>query len=131
MFSDPIADMLTRIRNAYSARHPKVDVPASKLKMEIARILREEGYILNFKVAEEGNKQTIKIYLKYTPTNLPVISRINRVSKPGCRVFVGNQEIPSVLGGMGINILTTPRGVMTGKQARTEKVGGELLCEVW
>lgn len=131
MFSDPIADMLTRIRNAYAARHPKVDVPASNLKMEIARILREEGYILNFKLAEEGNKRTIKIYLKYTPTNLPVISKINRVSKPGRRVFVGNTEIPSVLGGMGINILTTPRGVMTGKQARTEKVGGELLCEVW
>ena len=99
--------------------------------MEIARILREEGYILNFKLAEEGNIRTIKIYLKYTPTNLPVISTINRVSKPGRRVFVGNKEIPSVLGGMGINILTTPRGVMTGKQARTEKVGGELLCEVW
>lgn len=131
MFTDPIADMLTRIRNAYTARHPKVDVPASKLKMEIARILREEGYILNFKLAEEGNIRTIKIYLKYTPTNLPVISTINRVSKPGRRVFVGNKEIPSVLGGMGINILTTPRGVMTGKQARTEKVGGELLCEVW
>lgn len=131
MFSDPIADMLTRVRNAYAAGHPKVDVPASKLKMEIARILREEGYILNFKLAEEGSKRTIKIYLKYTPTNQPVISNISRVSRPGCRVFVGSKEIPNVLGGMGINILTTPRGVMTGKQARTEKVGGELLCEVW
>jgi small subunit ribosomal protein S8 len=131
MFSDPIADMLTRVRNAYSAGHPKVDVPASKLKMEIARILREEGYILNFKLAEDGNKRTIKIYLKYTPTNQPVISNISRVSRPGCRVFVGNKEIPSVLGGMGINILTTPQGVMTGKQARNQKVGGELLCEVW
>ena len=131
MFSDPIADMLTRVRNAYAAGHPKVDVPASKLKMEIARILREEGYILNYKLAEEGSKRTIKIYLKYTPTNQPVISNISRVSKPGCRVFVGSREIPNVLGGMGINILTTPRGVMTGKQARTEKVGGELLCEVW
>jgi len=131
MFSDPIADMLTRIRNAYAARHPKVDVPASKLKMEISRILREEGYILNFKLAEEGSKRTIKIYLKYTPANAPVISRIARVSKPGCRVFVNSKEIPKVLGGMGINILTTPRGVMTGKQARTENVGGELICEVW
>jgi small subunit ribosomal protein S8 len=131
MFSDPIADMLTRIRNAYAAKHPKVDVPASQLKMEIARILREEGYILNYKLAEEGNKRTIKIYLKYTPANAPVISKINRISKPGRRVFVGSKEIPSVLGGMGINILTTPRGVMTGKQARTEKVGGELICEVW
>lgn len=131
MFSDPIADMLTRIRNAYAARHPKVDVPASKLKMEISRILREEGYILNFKLAEEGSKRTIKIYLKYTPANASVISRIARVSKPGCRVFVNSKEIPKVLGGMGINILTTPRGVMTGKQARTENVGGELICEVW
>jgi small subunit ribosomal protein S8 len=131
MFSDPIADMLTRVRNAYAAGHPKVDVPASKLKMEIARILREEGYILNYKLAEEGSKRTIKIYLKYTPTNQPVISNISRISRPGCRVFVGSKEIPNVLGGMGINILTTPRGVMTGKQARTEKVGGELLCEVW
>ncbi|MCL4784773.1 MAG: 30S ribosomal protein S8 [Bryobacterales bacterium] len=131
MFCDPIADMLTRVRNAYAAGHPKVDVPASNLKMEISRILREEGYILNYKLAEEDSKRTIKIYLKYTPTNQPVISKINRLSRPGCRVFVGSKDIPSVLGGMGINILTTPRGVMTGKQARAENVGGELLCEVW
>ena len=131
MTSDPIADMLTRVRNAIQARHPKVDVPASKLKAEIARILKEEGYIINFKVADEGAKKTIKIYLKYATNNAPVISAIERVSRPGCRVYVRRSEIPRVLGGMGINILTTPRGVMTGRQARREGVGGELLCEIY
>jgi small subunit ribosomal protein S8 len=129
--SDPIADMLTRVRNAIIARHPKVDVPASKLKMEIARILKEEGYILNYNIADEGAKKTIKIYLKYTPGNESVISRIERVSRPGCRVYVGNDKIPRILGGMGINILTTSRGVMTGKSAKREGVGGEVLCHVW
>jgi small subunit ribosomal protein S8 len=131
MTSDPIADMLTRIRNALTARHPKVDVPASTLKMDIARILKEEGYIANFKMAEEGVRRTIKIYLKYSPDNSPVISRIERVSRPGCRVYVGRREIPRVLGGLGINILTTPRGVMTGRKAHREGVGGEVLCQVW
>ena len=131
MTSDPIADMLTRVRNAIKMRHPKVDVPASKVKIEIARILKEEGYILNFKVAEEGPIKTIKIYLKYGPNNAPVISEIERVSRPGCRVYVGQSEIPRVLGGLGINILTTPKGVMTGRQARKQGLGGELLCEVW
>ena len=131
MTSDPIADMLTRVRNAIQARHPKVDVPASKLKTEIARILKEEGYITNFKVADEGAKKTIKIYLKSATNNAPVISAIERVSRPGCRVYVRRAEIPRVLGGMGINILTTPRGVMTGRQARKEGVGGELLCEIY
>ncbi len=128
---DPIADMLTRIRNALIARHPKVDVPASRLKMDIARILKEEGYIANFKLAEEGARKTIKIYLKYTLDNQPVISNIERVSRPGCRVYVGRREIPRVLGGMGVNILTTPRGVMTGRKAHREGVGGEILCQVW
>jgi small subunit ribosomal protein S8 len=123
--------MLTRIRNAMLMRHAKVDVPASKLKADIARILKEEGYILNFKIADEGTKKTIKIYLKYTTANQPVISRIERVSRPGCRVYVGAASIPKVLGGLGINILTTPKGVMTGKTARKEGVGGELLCRVW
>lgn len=129
--SDPIADMLTRVRNALAARHPKVDVPASKLKMDIARILKDEGYVLNYKLTEEGVRKLIRIYLKYTPANLPVISRIERVSRPGCRVYVGSKEIPKVLGGMGVNILTTPRGVMTGATARKQGVGGELLCQVW
>jgi len=131
MTSDPIADMLTRLRNAVTARHPKVDVPASRLKAEIARILKEEGYISNFKVAEEGVKKVIKIYLKYSATNAPVITRIERVSRPGCRVYVGRDDIPRVQGGLGINILTTPRGVMTGRTAHMEGVGGELLCQIW
>src|SRR5271170_6393700 len=131
MVSDPIADMLTRLRNALAARHPKVDVPASKLKTEIARILKEEGYILNFKVAEEGPKKTIKIYLKYATNTEPVISHIERISRPGCRVYVGQSDIPRVLGGLGINIMTTPRGVMTGRTAHKEGIGGELLCQIW
>ena len=129
--SDPIADMLTRMRNAIIARHAKVDVPASKLKADIARILKEEGYILNFKLAEEGPRKIIKIYLKYNTGAQPVISRIERVSRPGCRVYVGSNDIPKVLGGLGINILTTPKGVMTGRTARKENVGGELLCQIW
>ena len=129
--TDPIADMLTRVRNAINARHPKVDVPASKLKTEIARILREEGYILNYKLTEEGAKKYIRIYLKYTPGNVPVISTIQRVSRPGCRVYVGSKDVPRVLGGLGVNILTTPRGVMSGATARKENVGGEVLCQVW
>ena len=129
--SDPIADMLTRMRNAMGARHAKVDVPASKLKADIARILKEEGYILNFKLAEEGSRKTMKIYLKYSLANTPVISKMERVSRPGCRVYVGSREIPRVLGGLGINILTTPKGVMTGKTARKEGVGGEVLCQIW
>ena len=131
MTADPIADMLTRVRNAIIARHAKVDVPASRLKNEIARILREEGYILNYKLTEEGAKRYIRLYLKYTPLNLPVISRIERVSRPGCRVYVGSKEIPRILGGLGINILTTPKGVMTGNSARKEGVGGEVLCQIW
>jgi small subunit ribosomal protein S8 len=129
--SDPVADMLTRIRNAQLARHPKVDVPASKLKMDISRILKEEGFITNFKLAEDGAKRSIRIYLKYTPGNVPLISRIERVSRPGCRVYVGSKEVSRVLGGLGINILTTPKGVMTGSTARKENVGGEVLCQVW
>jgi small subunit ribosomal protein S8 len=131
MVSDPIADMLTRVRNALSARHPKVDVPSSKLKMEIARILKEEGYILNFKLVEEGTAKTIRIYLKYTTGNVPVISRIERVSKPGCRIYSGGQGLPRVLGGLGISIVTTSRGVMTGAAARKTGVGGEILCQLW
>ncbi|MGA7411232.1 MAG: 30S ribosomal protein S8 [Bryobacteraceae bacterium] len=131
MTADPIADMLTRVRNALSARHAKVDVPASRLKMEIARILKEEGYILNYKMTEDGAKRSIRIYLKYTPANAPVISRIERISRPGCRAYLGSKEIPRILGGLGISILTTPKGVMTGSTARKEGVGGEVLCQVY
>ena len=129
--TDPVSDMLTRVRNALGARHQKVDVPASKLKAEVARILREEGYIINFKLAEEGSFKTIKIYLKYTAANQPAMTNLVRVSRPGCRVYVGSKDIPKVLGGLGINILTTPRGVMTGRDARKQGLGGELLCKVW
>ena len=131
MTSDPIADMLTRIRNGLAARHPKVDVPGSRLKMEIARILKEEGFIQNFKTADEGSRKVIRIYLKYTNGNEPVISEIQRISRPGCRVYVGRTDIPRVLGGMGINILTTAKGVMTGRTAREQGVGGEVLCQIW
>jgi small subunit ribosomal protein S8 len=131
MISDPIADMLTRVRNALAARHQKVDVPASKLKTEIARILKDEGYILNYKIVDDNNHKAIRVYLKYTQANQPVISHMVRLSRPGCRVYVGSKEIPKVLGGLGINIVTTPKGVMTGKSAHKEGVGGELLCEVW
>ncbi len=131
MISDPIADMLTRVRNAIKARFQKVDVPASKLKTELARILKDEGYILNYKIVDDGAHKAIRVYLKYTAANQPVISHIERVSRPGCRVYVGSTDIPKVLGGLGVNILTTPKGVMTGKSARKEGVGGELLCQIW
>ncbi len=108
--TDPVADMLTRVRNALQARHQKVDVPASRLKVEIARILKEEGYISNFKATEEEGHKVIRIYLKYGAHNEAAISKAERVSRPGCRVYVRRSEIPRVLGGMGINILTTPRG---------------------
>jgi len=130
-FTDPVADFLTRIRNGIKARHQKVDVPASKLKLEIARILKEEGFIANYKPTEEEGKKVIRVYLKYTADNSAAISNVVRISRPGCRVYVGKAEIPRILGGLGINILTTPKGVMTGKQARKEGVGGEVLCEVY
>jgi small subunit ribosomal protein S8 len=129
--TDPVSDFLTRIRNAYRARHQKMDVPASKLKLEIARILKEEGYISNFKATDEEGKKILRLYLKYGPNNETVINSITRVSRPGCRVYVGHNEILRVLGGLGINILTTPKGVMTGRQARKEGVGGEILCEIY
>ncbi len=128
--TDPIADMLTRIRNGIGARHPRVEMPASKLKAEVARILKEEGYIANFKVGDEGKKKVLKVFLRYGTDGGSVIRLIERVSKPGRRVYVASDEIPKVLGGIGINILTTPRGVMTGKAARKSGLGGEVLCNV-
>jgi small subunit ribosomal protein S8 len=129
--TDPVADFLTRIRNAIRARHAKLDVPASKLKTEIARILKEEGYIANFKPAEEDGRQLLRVYLKYGANNEAAIRDLSRISRPGCRVYVGREGIKRVQGGLGICILTTPKGVMTGRQARREGVGGEILCEVW
>ena len=129
--TDPVADLLTRIRNAIGARQQKLDVPASKLKMEIARILKEEGYLSNFKVTEEEGHKILRLYLKYGSNNDAAITNLARVSRPGCRVYVRHTAIPRVLGGLGINILTTPKGVMTGRAARKTGVGGEILCEVW
>jgi len=129
--TDPVSDFLTRVRNAIKARHQKVDVPYSKLKVEIARILKEEGYISNFKSVEEEGRKVLRVQLKYSSDNASPISDLKRVSRPGCRVYVGHTEIPRVLGGLGISILTTPKGVMTGRQARKEGVGGEVLCEVY
>jgi len=131
MTTDPIADLLTRIRNGSRARHPRVDLPSSKLKVEIARILKDEGYIANYKVAEEKGRRTLRIFLRYTPDRRGVITDLRRVSRPGSRRYTGKAGIRPVVGGMGIVILSTPRGVMTGQTARKEGVGGELLCEVW
>jgi small subunit ribosomal protein S8 len=129
--TDPVADLLTRIRNAINARQQKIDVPASNLKAEIARILKEEGYLSNFKATEENGRKVLRLYLKYGSNNDAAITNLARISRPGCRVYVGHNEIPRVLGGLGINILTTPKGVMTGRAARKSGVGGEILCEVW
>ncbi|HEV2423399.1 MAG TPA: 30S ribosomal protein S8 [Terriglobia bacterium] len=129
--TDPVADMLTRVRNGIRARHGRVEMPSSKLKVEIARILKDEGYIGNYKVAEEGKKKILRINLRYDTEGLSVISALERVSKPGRRVYVGKTEVPKVLGGLGVAILTTPQGVMTGKAARRAGVGGELICNVW
>jgi len=131
MTTDPIADFLTRIRNGAKARHPRVDMPSSKLKTEIARILKEEGYVTNFKVVEEKGKKTLRVFLRYTPDRHSVITDLKRISRPGSRRYIGKTEIRPVVGGMGISILSTPRGLMTGQSARKEGVGGELLCEVW
>jgi small subunit ribosomal protein S8 len=128
--TDPIADMLTRIRNAVGARHPRVDLPASKLKVEIARILQDEGYILGFKMVDEP-QQMVRLFLKYGPGGEKVISGIERVSRPGRRVYVGRDNVPAVLGGLGVAILTTSRGVMSGRSAHRAGVGGEILCNVW
>ena len=123
--------MLTRIRNGVRAKHPRVDLPSSKLKVEIARILKEEGYLTNFKVVEEKGKKTLRVFLRYTPDRRGVITDLKRVSRPGSRRYVGKTGIRAVVGGMGIAIVSTPRGLMTGHAARKEGVGGELLCEVW
>ncbi|NIS62255.1 MAG: 30S ribosomal protein S8 [Proteobacteria bacterium] len=129
--TDPLADMLTRIRNASSARHDKVDIPASRLKEAIAKILKEEGYIKNYKViVDERKHTTLRIFLKYDPDRRGIIN-LKRVSKPSRRVYVGKDEIPSVLKGLGISILSTPKGILTDKEARRVNVGGEVLCYIW
>jgi small subunit ribosomal protein S8 len=136
--TDPISDMLTRIRNGVSAKHARVDMPASKLKAEIARILQDEGYIQGFRLIEapaekagRQPRQMIRVFLKYGPRGERVITGLERISRPGRRVYLGVEDVPPVLGGLGTNILTTSRGVMTGRAARKAGVGGEVLCNVW
>jgi small subunit ribosomal protein S8 len=129
--TDPIADMLTRIRNAIAANHTRVDIPGSKLKLELARILKEEGYINNFVTKGEDVKYVIRIFLRYDAKGTSSISHLSRVSRPGRRVYVGATEVPRVLGGYGINIVSTSKGLMSGKRARQENVGGEILAQVY
>ena len=136
--TDPISDMLTRLRNAVSAKHSRVDMPASKLKAEIARILQDEGYIQGFRIVEEPAekagrqpRQVIRVFLKYGPHGERVMTGLERISRPGRRVYLGAEDVPTVLGGLGTSILTTSRGVMTGRAARKAGVGGEVLCNVW
>jgi len=132
--TDPIADMLTRIRNAVTAKHTRVDMPASRLKAEIARILQDEGYIQGFKLLDEAarpQQQTLRLFLKYGPHGEKLITGVERISRPGRRVYFGRDDVPEVLGGLGTSILTTSRGVMTGRAAAKAGVGGEVLCNIW
>jgi len=131
MVTDPIADMLARIRNGSGAEHEKVDIPASRLKVRIAEILKEEGFIKNFRLIEDRRQGVLRVYLKYGPGQERVITGLRRVSKPGRRLYVAADRVPSVLGGMGVAILSTPRGVLTDRDSRKVKVGGEVLCYVW
>ena len=131
MTTDPIADLLTRIRNAARAKHARVDMPSSKLKVEMARILKEEGYVANYKIVEEQKgKNTLRVFLRYTPDRRSVITDLKRVSRPG-RGATWRRPHPPVVGGMGISILSTAQGLMTGQAARKAGIGGEMMCEVW
>ncbi|HUT65370.1 MAG TPA: 30S ribosomal protein S8 [Spirochaetota bacterium] len=129
--SDPVSDMLTILRNANRAKKEKVDIPASKLKMEIIKIFKNEGYIKNFKIIEEGNRSYIRIYLKYTQTGNGIIHNLKRVSKPGLRVYKRKHELPRIFNGFGTSIISTSKGVLTDKKAREQEVGGEVICYIW
>lgn len=129
--TDPLADMLTRIRNANMGNHSKVDIPASRMKMSLAKILKNEGYIKNYKLIKEQGHRIIRIYLKYDEAYQGVIRGLKRLSKPGRRVYVKNKDIPYVLNGMGIAVLSTSNGILTDREARKQNVGGELLCSIW
>jgi len=131
MYSDPIADLLTRIRNASRAEHEKVDIPSSKLKLRVAEILKDEGFIKNFRVIEDNKQGTLRVYLKYGAGSEKIISGIVRVSRPGRRIYVTKDKIPTILGGMGVAILSTSAGVMTDRQVRKQQLGGEVLAYVW
>jgi small subunit ribosomal protein S8 len=129
--TDPIADMLTRIRNGNSAKFSKVDIPASKIKIQIARILKDEGYIKNFKVIKDNRQGLLRLYLKFDEKNQQVLSSIRRVSRPSRRVYAKKDNIPKVLNGMGVSILTTSKGILTEREARKQGVGGEIICTIW
>ncbi|MEE4270167.1 MAG: 30S ribosomal protein S8 [Thermoanaerobaculales bacterium] len=129
--TDPVSDLLTRIRNATAVRHDRMDIPASKMKLEIAKILKQEGYIRTFKMIEEGPQGIIRIYLKYADDGEPVIHGLRRVSKPGLRIYRKVGELPKVRNGLGVAVISTNRGVVTDEQARSLQVGGEVLCEIW
>ncbi len=129
--TDPIADMLTRIRNAGKARFDKVDIPASRMKISLARILKEEGYIKNYKVIKDNRQGLLRLYLKYSEHQIPLIQGLRRVSTPGRRVYCGHAELPKVQGGLGVAVISTSQGVVTDRQARKLQVGGEVLCEIW
>lgn len=129
--TDPLADMLTRIRNAGKAGFDKVDIPASRMKIALARIFKDEGYIKNYKVIKDNRQGILRVYLKYDEHNKPLIQGIERVSRPGCRVYRGWEELPRVQGGLGVAVVSTSKGVLTDRQARKLKVGGEVLCQIW
>ncbi|HTZ17115.1 MAG TPA: 30S ribosomal protein S8 [Dissulfurispiraceae bacterium] len=131
MMTDPIADMLTRIRNSILIKAEKVDIPASRLKVEIAKIMKEEGFIKSYKIIKDKKQGILRVTLKYTQDNRPIVEGLKRISKPGRRVYVGKDEVPSVIGGMGIAVMTTPKGILTDKACRREGVGGEVLCYIW
>lgn len=131
MVTDPIADFLVRIRNAQKARFEKLDIPASKMKASLARILKDEGYIRNYKFIGDDKQGMLRVQLKYVDNRLGAITGTKRISRPGCRIYVAHDEIPRVMNGLGISIVSTSRGVMTDRQARRDNIGGELLCSVW
>lgn len=131
MTTDPIADLITRIRNANRANHEKVDIPSSKMKQEVVRLIKEEGFIRNFKVLEDRRQGVIRVFLKYGPNRERIINELERISKPGRRIYTPADQIPRVLGGLGVAILSTSRGIMTDRQARRAHVGGEVLCYIW
>ncbi|MGC2424954.1 MAG: 30S ribosomal protein S8 [Nitrospirota bacterium] len=129
--TDPIADMLTRIRNANLAKQEKVDIPSSNLKLELARVLKEEGYIKNFKLLKDRKQGIVRVYMKYSPEEFRVINGLKRVSRPGNRVYVGAEDIPRVMGGLGVAIISTSRGVMVDRVSRQRNIGGEIICYIW
>ena len=129
--TDPVADMLTRIRNALRASHEIVNIPSSKLKINLANVLKSEGYIKNLRIISDGQHRYIRLFLKFDKDGVPIIEGLKRISKPSCRVYAGYDEIPEVLNGYGVNIVSTSKGIMTDREARKQKVGGEILCAVW